>query len=188
MRKGMCVVPDLRQITHPLLVALMALAAVPAQAANVTVGGIIYDIQFTQGNSFNDDSAHTTASPWWNSATEAQDFASAYGAQVTTPYPFDVTAPIDSLLFSYALTASGAENDAYRLSEDGDLDVALGLDNTRDLQNRFYAYSAGTVGVVPEINGRALSQAGLILLALWLGLRARRSAEVKRPASISPRP
>src|SRR6056297_942181 len=79
---------SLRSATGQIALALAAMLGtlVPssAEAADVTVGGITYDVVFFQGPAtFNDNSATIEAAPWWGSAANALTFANAYAAQVT---------------------------------------------------------------------------------------------------------
>jgi len=154
-----------------------ALIGTPAQAVNVTVGGTTYDVQFndtgTTGTSFSADSALIQASPWWGDATLAEDFATAYGAQVARDYPFDLdfsSGSFDYLFFAY--TTDGTSNNLRFLAEDGSVGSFPPLPNSNAFSNAFYAFAAPSA--VPEIDGNALAQAGLILLALFLVLRGRR--------------
>jgi hypothetical protein len=163
-----------------VLLAVVTLAAAliggPAQAVPVTVGGTTYDVQFntsgTNGASFNEDSALIQASPWWGSAAQANDFAVAYGAQVGPNYPFDLNGAVEYLLFSHV--TSGGLNNAEFLSEGGGVGNFFNLSNSSNFSNAYYAYASSPTAAVPEIDGNALAQAGLILLALFLVLRGRR--------------
>ena len=158
-----------------LSLAVVTLAATligtPAQAEPVTVGGTTYDVQFFQGpRSFNDDETALRNTPWFGNQALASDFADAYGTQVSKPYPFDVTSDVEFLLFAYSESRGLVENEF--LDDDGNkfsLNTTAG-DNFAPFQ---YAYTS-PLQAVPEIDGNALSQAALILLALWLGLRGRR--------------
>lgn len=138
----------------------------PARAVNVTVGGITYDVQFFQApQSFNDNAAAIQAAPWWGSQAVASDFAVAYRSQVGSA-PFNVSGALDSLLFAYS---SVVEYVYY--SETG-LTSTSSTSPANVWTTAHYAYVASP-SPVPEINGNALAQAGLILLALWLMLRRR---------------
>jgi hypothetical protein len=149
-----------------------ALIGAPAQAVPVTVGGTTYDVQFFPGGqSFDDNRASLKATPWFGDATLASDLADAYRDQVATPYPFDDNIFIDYLFFAHEET--GGTVSVEYLVENGFRSSFDLSDAVKSLSFQ-YAYSAGTVSAVPEIDGNALAQAGLILLALFLVLRGRR--------------
>jgi hypothetical protein len=148
---------------------LGALQPSQAQAVNITVSGTTYDVQFFPGGeSFDDNQAAIEASPWWGSAALAQDFADAYAAQVPTPYPFNDTAGTDLLFFSFAVDPTWAS--IYRLDETGAVIPAL-VGRGVTLSFHHQAYVAALP--VPEIDGGALGQGAVILLAVWLLLRRR---------------
>lgn len=155
------------------MLAVLVVAS-PAQAVNVTVGGTTYDVQFFPGGqSFDDNAAALTppnAPPWWGSLATATDFANAYGAQAGPPYPFDVTGGSDFLFFAYNNPSTFVEF-AY-LTESGSV-TSTSLSQTTSFSGYHYAYTT-PLSSVPEIDGGALAQAGLILLAMWLVLRGRR--------------
>jgi hypothetical protein len=162
-----------------VLLAVVTLAAAliggPAQAVPVTVGGTTYDVQFfPDGQSFNDNVSALTppnAPPWWGSSTQASAFANAYDAHVSTPFPFDDPALITDYIF-FAYANSGTSVSFAYLSENGSTGFGA-TGETSSTSTWHYAYTT-PLSAVPEIDGNALAQAGLILLALFLVLRGRR--------------
>jgi len=177
----------------PLALALgLAFAAVlPSQVqaqqtaapVEIVVGGVNYSVQFdffagSGGTSFDESRTLIEASPWWGSSTLAQSFLLAYRSELLPSFPFDNdfagAGTIDNLLFSYATDET--TNDLWALADTGSTSQSIGvIDNSFGFPNNFYAY--GSV-VVPEIDGNALAQAAIILLALFLVLRGRRQATV----------
>jgi len=150
-----------------------ALIGTPAQAVPVTVGGTTYDVQFFQGpQSFNDNRTVLENTPWFGDPTLASDLADAYGTDVGTPYPFNVNAGFtDSLFFAHDETAGIV--DLVYLQESG-FRSASSVNETSVAIGVHYAYGSAVAAAVPEIDGNALGQAGLILLALFLVLHGRR--------------
>jgi len=175
----MIVVQRAAALALAVVTLVAALIGTPAQAVPVTVHGTTYDVQFnttgSTGTSFNDDAALIQASPWWGSSALANDFATAYGAQVATPYPFDLVAGGSEFL-QFSHSTDGSNNDAQFLRDDGSIGFFLSLDNTTQSSQGLYAYASSPAAAVPEIDGNALAQAGLILLALFLVLRGRRGS------------
>ena len=147
-----------------------ALIGTPAQAVNVTVGGTTYDVQFFQGpQSFNDNRTVLENTPWFGDNALAGQLADAYRDDVTTPYPFNVSGGSDLLFFAHDETGGAVTIEVLR--DDGDRSFTF-LTEGFSAIGLHYAY--GSAAAVPEIDGNALAQAGLILLALFLVLRGRR--------------
>ena len=120
----MIVVQRAAALALAVVTLVAALIGTPAQAVPVTVHGTTYDVQFnttgSTGTSFNDDAALIQASPWWGSSALANDFATAYGAQVATPYPFDLVAGGSEFL-QFSHSTDGSNNDAQFLRDDGSI-------------------------------------------------------------------
>jgi len=147
-----------------------ALIGTPAQAVPVTVGGTTYDVQFfPQFQSFEDNRAALEATPWFGDATLASNLADAYDTDVGTS-PFNVNVSLLDYLF-FAHDETGGDVSFEYLRDDGfrssttlsEVDISVG-----------WHYAYGSAVAAPEIDGNALGQAGLILLALFLVLRGRR--------------
>jgi len=149
-----------------------ALIGTPAQAVNVTVGGTTYDVQFFPGlQSFDDNRTVLENTPWFGDSALAGQLAYAYRTDVGTPYPFDDNAGFDYLFFAYD-ESSGLVSFEYLRDDGFRSDTSL---NEVSVSTAYhYAYGSAVAAAVPEIDGNALAQAGLILLALFLVLRGRR--------------
>ena len=154
-----------------VLAFAVALPASPAQAVTVTTGGTTYDIEFFPGGeSFLDNQAALESTPWWGDTTLALNLASAYATQVPAPYPFDENVGNDFLFFTYSHSAATAYS---AVVTDGSVVSTATTGDASSNSGYHFAYAASPTPV-PEIDGNALGQAALILLALWLVLRGRR--------------
>ena len=161
----------LSRLLVALILALVPLTAA-AQAVQLTVNGTTYDVEFFEGpDSYLDNSPAIIASPWWGDFQLARDFANAYDAAVAPGYPFDLNAGTDNLAFAYETYLDGFLNVRYeRLTDGGDVATRASQvsSGSPDLH---YAYA--TPAAVPEIDGGALGQGAVVLLAIWLMLRQR---------------
>ena len=160
-----------------VLTIAAALGASPAQAVPVTVGGTTYNVEFFAGGESYDNNTATLSSPatapWLGSLAQATAFANAYRTQVPTPYPFEDTPGFtDYIFFSYS--PPGGIVDLVFLGDDGVVSDTNLSPNVSD-PTFHYAYTT-PFSAVPEIDGNALAQAALILLALFLVLRGRRGS------------
>ena len=163
-----------------LLLSVMSLSMIvfpiQAHATVVTVGGVDYDIQIVQGGTFNDRKALVENTPWWNGGISlASDIATAY-SQLVNNVP---------VAFGYGYFNNGVNSvdlqffspaDEYG---DGSVDYArIGV--TTDISffgpDAYWAYGTVAASSVPEINAGSLSQALLILFALWLVVRRRKTS------------
>lgn len=162
------------------VLALLALLSSQARAVeiSVNVGGTVstFDVLFVttsggQGTSFDDASPLIeNVAPWWGNVSVADDFVAAYISQVPTPFPFDVSPTTDALLFAFS--SDGLTHSVRGFEDDGDTLSASGVGNSLQITNTvFYAYVKADP--VPEIDGGALGQGAVILLAFWLTLRRR---------------
>ena len=145
----------------------------PALAANVTVNGVVYDIQFMDG-SFNNNEAlltNTDTAPWWGSKDSAAEFGYAYWDQVGSPR--DTT-----LTFSYGY---GIFNTSSAVSfYNGTATFQIVSKSYVDRNRQYATATLASASSVPEINAGSLSHAFLILFALWLVVRRRESAPQAR--------
>lgn len=164
-----------------LLLSVMSLSMivfpVQARATVVTVGGVDYDIQIVQGGTFNDRKALIENTPWWNAGeTLATDIATAY-SQLVNNLP---------VAFGYGYFNNGLNNsvnvqiffpaDEY---SDGSVSYArIGVTNDISFfgPDAYWAYGTVAASSVPEINAGSLSQALLILFALWLVVSRRKTS------------
>lgn len=171
MRTRVTMIDPRGGLSRLLVAFVLALALLPAaaQAVQLTVNGATYDVQFFQGpDSFNDNDTAIMASPWWGDSQLARDFANAYDAAVTPNYPFDLNAGPDLLAFAYETFPDGGLNVRYeRLTDFGSV-ATRSTSVLTGVPDLHYAY-ATPVGV-PEIDGGALGQGAVILLAIWLML------------------
>jgi len=138
-------------------IGLIVAAILPTsgRAVNIVVGSITYDVKFDTGASFNDNQGLIQASPWWDDATLANDFAAAYGGQVS-PFTFDVnpgTSGDNFLLFAHSFPNAN-DVESRILIDDGSL-ASFILPRTFTSSDGFYAFAATPV---PEIDGGALGQ------------------------------
>jgi hypothetical protein len=190
-----------------LFSACLALLLIPAQARaadplTISVGGVEYAIQFFQNSSFSDNSAVLQAAPWWGDFVLAGQFRDAYRANITFPVLFDNSIGVSALLFAFETGQSyfyvydpniGEYGDyvdvlapsvtyqsviAYR--SNGNLISGPGELMQSEVNTVFnsYAYVVELPSAVPEINAGSLSQALLILFALWLVTRRRAASHV----------
>lgn len=140
-----------------------------ASATVVTVNGVVYDIQFIDG-SFNNNEAlltNTDTAPWWGSRDSAAEFGYAYWDQVGSPRD-------KKLMFSYGygIFKTSSVVSFYNGTATFEIVSKSYVDS-----NRQYATATlASAYKVPEINAGSLSQAFLILFALWLVVRRRESA------------
>ena len=179
------ILPVFPCLSRPVAMAAVCLALLgpsPAGAANVTVGGITYDIQFITNDSWNANDALLESTPWWGTdSTTATNFANAYLAQVGID--FDLTASIDRLYFIYT-DAGPMQVAGTRILDTGTVTAGTTVSNTSAETFQHFAYVAAPVGAaaVPEIDGNALAKALFILFALGAWLHTRR-ANNKIPAT-----
>lgn len=139
-----------------ILAVSLPLISTKAHAVTVTVGTNTYEVGVVTG-SYNDNSATLQGQPWWGSLQTASAFADALVA-----------------------TNSMTQNIYYFFAYNSNVDFAYAADygtaftgNTSypgDYTNpsEFYATATLSASSVPEINAGSLSQALLMLLALWL--------------------
>ena len=175
----MIVVQRAAALSLAVVTLVAGLIGTPAQAVNVTVGGTTYNVEFFAGGESYDNNTATLSSPatapWLGSLAQATAFANAYRSQVSTPYPFEDTPGFtDYIFFSYS--PPGGIVDLVFLRDDGVVNNVNLAPNTAD-PTYHYAYTT-PFSAVPEIDGNALAQAALILLALFLVLRGRRQGMV----------
>ncbi len=158
--------------------AAMLFTLLIAQAANavqVDVGGITYDIQVTAvGTSYDDNSADIMASPWWGSDAVALQFATEYN-DATTYAERDFSIGVSFTFFGASDNGSTVYG-AYA-TDDWAPNSGPHISTTNAPNNARFAI-ATVVPSVPEIDGNALAKALFILFALgaWLDVRRRRLA------------
>jgi hypothetical protein len=177
-----------------LFSACLALLLIPAQARaadplTISVGGNEYAIKFFQGSSYSDNAAVLQAAPWWGSASLATEFRDAFSAGMTSPYVpytfqrlFAYDVGVRPLLDSNFQSYNGPGVDYINLTTfptdpakyTGESSVGQSV--SRDFLG--YAYVEASPAAVPEINAGSLSQALLILFALWLVTRRRAESHV----------
>ena len=165
----------------------------PAEALNVTIGSITYDLQVqSAGQSYLGLQSSIETSPWWTSDGSSQatafQFADAYLAAAgptDTPLFFAYSEPSPAFI-SYgeptggffgdfdlfqgqdaysAVVASGTQSDA----------SPLGITDTATTTGPYSGFRIVTGTEVPEINGSVLARLFLVMGVLYLGL-----AELRR--------
>jgi hypothetical protein len=179
---------ELRRLGGLVVLALMLAIVQPssARAVNITVdiGGTptVFDVVFFQGPTTRAANIDTIDdAPWWGSEALATEFATQYFAQQGSS-AFNLTDDslilgTDVLLFVFATSGDSQ----IELEDDGTVDGPFSAFG--DGLDRFhFAYVAASVVPVPEIDGGALGQGAVILLALWLMLRRRAGAGLRRLA------
>ena len=145
-----------------VLAVSLPLVSTQAHAVAVTVGGVSYELGSVTG-SFTDNSALLQSqAAWWGSASLASAFATAYKASGSAPASLN--------LFAYGIDPV--------VEPDGTSDVLTyytfgsfqsGSYGIRPDDSRYVFMTAtASASSVPEINAGSLSQALLILFALWL--------------------
>ena len=180
-----------------LLSACLALMLIPAQAQadpipplTITVGGTNYDVQFFNNTSFDTRIGELATTPWYGSAAKAIAFRNGYKvAAAGSPLLFDLVSGnpnppsnIDFLLFVHAINVNSfnpSEDETVNAAYFYDLGLGVAADNQMVRENRYYyALAVESPSAVPEINAGSLSQALLILFALWLVTRRRAAASI----------
>jgi hypothetical protein len=136
-----------------------------AQIATVSVGRITYELSTFVG-SYNNNTLLFQSQPWWNSSSTALDFANAL-APVTVP---------NSPYYLFAFSSSAKVNVAVAVNSGYTTgsNTYVGLTSVPFSHSSIYEpYVTATrsASSVPEINAGSLSQALLILFALWLVTR-----------------
>jgi len=178
----------LRRLTGPLVLSLILGAMLPssARALPVTVDGTTHDVVFFQGPTTR--AAHIDTiddAPWWGSEALATDFATQYLAQQGTA-AFDLNPTRDRLVF--ILSNSARPTPVQVELEDDDLSGTFirAFEQFGDGLARFHFAYVSTATPVPEIDGGALGQGAVILLALWLMVRRRAGVRLRRVAQGAP--
>ena len=154
-----------------VLAVSLPLISTQAHAVAVTVGGTSYELGSVSG-SFTANSALLQRQAWWGSASLASAFATAYKASGSAPASLN--------LFAYGVNPV--------VNGDGTSDVltyytfgsfANGSYTSRSDDSRYLFMTAtASASSVPEINAGSLSQALLMLFALWLVTWRRPSSRV----------
>ena len=147
-----------------ILAVSLPLISTQALAASVTVGGITYELGSVTGT-YNDNSATLQRQVWWGSESLASAFATAAGSNT-------------AVRWAYAQTGSGAPINNLRVSNLYNSSGTIIKNNTTLTVSRTYMTATATASSVPEINAGSLSQALLILFALWLVTWRRTSSRV----------
>jgi hypothetical protein len=133
-----------------------------AQIATVSVGGITYELSTFVG-SYGSNPLLFQSQPWWGSSSTALNFANAL-APVTVP---------NSPLYLFAFGSSSRIDVAVaaNFGSSTGSNTYVGLTTVASSHSSIYEpYVTATrsASSVPEINAGSLSQALLILFALWL--------------------
>jgi hypothetical protein len=133
-----------------------------AQIATVSVGGITYELSTFVG-SYDSNQPLFQSQPWWGSSSTALDFANAL-APVSVPFsPY--------YLFAFSKSAKVDVAVAVNSGSTTGSNTYVGLASVPSSFSSIYEpYVTATrsASSVPEINAGSLSQALLILFALWL--------------------
>jgi hypothetical protein len=149
-----------------VLAVSLPLISTQAHAVSVTVGETAYEISSFTGI-YNDYTTILQSQTWWGNQTLALDFANAFAANGSSPTgnsffafgesiledPFD--GPMTVVQASYITKFSQSEFDT-------------GLTSIYPLGTYNFVTATASPSSVPEINAGSLSQALLILFALWL--------------------
>jgi hypothetical protein len=148
-----------------VLAVSLPLMSTQAHAASVTVGGITYQLGSVTG-SFTANSALLQRQAWWGSQALANTFANAAGN-------------IGGGLFAYETYNPGipsVRSISFVERDEGDFGTVL--TGTSQSVSSTYITATASASSVPEINAGSLSQALLILFALWLVTRRRPALRV----------
>lgn len=163
------------------LAAAFVLAGLPAQAFQLTVLGVTYDITLNLGSYDTVNAGPNgplTATPWFGDFTvgsalvnelQAQDIA-ASGALVPDPNAIYILARFD-----FGVNMQGFAYDPSQASGFGQIiELNTGTSSSTSAGVPLYYATGSALPLVPEIDGNALAQALLCLMALGVWLRARR--------------
>lgn len=167
------------------LAAAFVLAGLPAQAFQLTVLGVTYDITLNLGSYDTVNAGPNgplTATPWFGDFTvsnalvnelRTQDIA-AIGTLVPDPDAIYVFARFD-----LGVNMQGFAYDPFQAAGLGQI---YELNTSKSSSTSFGAplyFATGSVAPVPEIDGNALAQALLCLMALGVWLHARRGRQAQ---------
>jgi hypothetical protein len=143
-----------------ILAVSLPLISTQAHAVTVTVNGTSYELSNVTGSFNNADTQLLQGQVWWGNSSLALDFATAFSANASSPlnvrsyFAFGFNSDPEIIDAAYAVRyIGGVENvisGAYRS------------------QTERYMTATLSPSSVPEINAGSLSQALLILFALWL--------------------
>ena len=136
-----------------IIAVCLPLLSTQAHAVTVTVGGTSYELT----NSGAYDATTAQAQPWWGNSLTALDFANALGSA-------GIPWSSNSAVFAYASDGVFVNYAGVYRSN-----VSSGTTQFYFINNSVTATASASS--VPEINAGALSQAMLILFALWLVTR-----------------
>ena len=138
-----------------VLAVSLPLISTQAHAVTVSVGGTSYEVGVVTG-SYNTNTTLLQGQPWWGSSATASAFANALVA----------TGSMTQYIYYYFAFSSGSGvTSAYAANFGGTIFIG---ETTKggNFTNSSELYA--TASPVPEINAGSLSQALLMLFALWL--------------------
>ena len=148
-----------------ILAISLPLISTQANAVTVTVGGVSYELGSTY-TSYDSIPGTLQSQPWWGSSATALDFAIALKATGST---FAVG-------YQYFAYAAGGGNT--RTAYFDSVGLNTGLLTIQEESSEVFVTATRSASSVPEINAGSLSQALLILFALWLVTRRRTASRV----------
>ena len=172
--------------TSVLIAAVLTLLAGSANAFQVTVGGITYNVTIEgfvadrrfdiANNPSNADGQLTSASSWFNDRALAQAVASEVDP---SQFPTGVT----NVFFAYNLNGGGTQVDFWNRSSGSPSasDERRRTNRNQGDLSAFEAWAFGTASPVPEIDGPVFAQALFVLLVLYLLLLRHRRDATRRP-------
>jgi hypothetical protein len=165
------------------LAAALVLAGLPAQAFQLTVLGVTYDITLNLGSYDTVNAGPNgplTATPWFGDFLLGSAFQTELRAQDIAASGNLVPDPNAIYLFAYLDLGANMQAFAYDPSEQAGSGETFVLNTVKSFPNLIgssaplYFATGSAIPLVPEINGNALAQALLCLMALGVWLRARR--------------
>ena len=142
-----------------VLAVSLPLISTQAHAASVTVNGTAYELGSVFG-SYANNTALLQGQLWWGDAVLASEFAAA--ANNEQRFAYDISGSGSTALVSSILFLNG------------NMQIASSLQTTSST----FMTATESASSVPEINAGSLSQALLILFALWLVTWRRTSSRV----------
>lgn len=150
-----------------ILAVSVPMVSTQAHAVSVTVAGTAYELNSFTGV-YNANTTILQSQTWWGNQSLALEFANAFAATGSFPLGLSIFAyseylpPADPYFGSPTLEVGAAYISASRNG------FSTGTGGIGSDSNVNFVTATSSASSVPEINAGSLSQALLILFALWL--------------------